>query len=47
MPQLQKGSDRDKGDNLKGTLASVLILGGFLVVSWLVVFLIFLARNGG
>ncbi len=30
---------------LKGTFASVLILGAFILVSWLGVFLLYLARN--
>ncbi|SEA63195.1 hypothetical protein SAMN05421743_106167 [Thalassobacillus cyri] len=30
--------------NLKGTLVSVSIVGGFLVLSWLAVFGLFLAR---
>ncbi|WP_152526193.1 cytochrome c oxidase subunit 2A [Thalassobacillus devorans] len=30
--------------NLKGTLISVSIVGGFLVLSWLAVFGLFLAR---
>jgi len=30
---------------LKGTFASVLLLGAFLAASWLGVFLLYLARN--
>lgn len=31
--------------NLKGTFVSVLILGGFLALTWLAVFILFIARN--
>jgi hypothetical protein len=31
--------------SLKGTLVSVMILGGFIAVTWLGVFMLFLARN--
>jgi hypothetical protein len=31
--------------SLKGTFVSVLLLGAFLLVSWLGVFLLYLARN--
>lgn len=30
---------------LKGTFVSVMILGGFLVLTWLLVFILFIARN--
>jgi len=30
--------------NLKGTFISVMFVGGFIVISWLVVFIIFLMR---
>ncbi|WJH37386.1 cytochrome c oxidase subunit 2A [Paenibacillus aurantius] len=30
---------------LKGTFAAVLLLGGFLAASWVLVFLLFLYRN--
>lgn len=30
---------------LKGTFAAVMILGGFLLITWLGVFALFLARN--
>ncbi|WP_306438795.1 cytochrome c oxidase subunit 2A [Longirhabdus pacifica] len=32
--------------NLKGTFASVMLLGGFLIITWLAVFILFLVRNG-
>jgi hypothetical protein len=35
----------EKEENLKGTFASVMLLGGFLAVSWLLVFILFLTRN--
>jgi hypothetical protein len=46
----------EKGDNpdareqheeapLKGTFVSVMILGGFLALTWLLVFILFIARN--
>ncbi|MDT9723466.1 cytochrome c oxidase subunit 2A [Xylanibacillus composti] len=34
-----------KEPTLKGTFVSVMILGGFLAVSWLLVFFLFLARQ--
>ncbi|GAA0330039.1 hypothetical protein GCM10008967_20670 [Bacillus carboniphilus] len=36
-------SDIEK--NLKGTFASVLLLGGFIVLSWAGVFFLFLSRT--
>ncbi|MEB3103742.1 hypothetical protein [Ferviditalea candida] len=35
----------DKEPVLTGTFASVMILGGFLLLSWVIVFIIFLVRN--
>lgn len=32
-------------ESLKGTFASVMLLGGFLLVTWLLVFFLYLARN--
>ncbi|MNW19103.1 hypothetical protein D3C71_2189450 [compost metagenome] len=43
-----QGSEITKGDHepsLKGTFASVLLLGLFLVVSWVAIFILFLARQ--
>ena len=34
----------EDSSSLKGTFASVLILGGFLVLTWLGVFLLFINR---
>ncbi|WP_367946564.1 cytochrome c oxidase subunit 2A [Bacillus sp. V59.32b] len=34
----------EKEDTLKGTLASVMILGVFLIVSWFSVYALFLSR---
>ncbi|MNH98755.1 hypothetical protein D3C73_515020 [compost metagenome] len=31
--------------SLKGTFAAVMLLGGFLLISWLAVFILFLARQ--
>jgi hypothetical protein len=35
----------EKEESLKGTFASVMLLGGFLAVTWLFVFILFLVRN--
>ncbi|CAM3428613.1 cytochrome c oxidase subunit 2A [Marinicrinis lubricantis] len=32
--------------SLKGTFVSVMLLGGFLILSWVLVFMLFIARNG-
>ncbi|MDP5274869.1 cytochrome c oxidase subunit 2A [Chengkuizengella axinellae] len=34
-----------EGHSLKGTFVSVMLLGAFILISWLSVFLIFLFRN--
>ena len=50
MAQTQHDNDIKREETegeLKGAFASVLILGGILVVSWLVVFILFMVRNGG
>ena len=50
MAHVRKEQDSQHGEQdiqLTGTFASVLILGGFLAVTWLVVFIIFIVRNGG
>ncbi len=45
---LQKQKDHDNQDNkLRGTFASVMILGGFIAGCWLFVFILFMIRNGG
>lgn len=31
--------------SLKGTFASVMILGAFIIVAWVLVFVLFMARN--
>jgi hypothetical protein len=43
----RQGTKHEPNDNasLKGTLVSVMLLGGFLIVSWAGVFLLFLARS--
>jgi hypothetical protein len=37
-------SDKAKHDTLKGTFLSVMLLGGFIVLSWLGVFILFINR---
>ncbi|RAP76547.1 cytochrome c oxidase subunit 2A [Paenibacillus montanisoli] len=38
---------KDVGENeqLKGTFASVLLIGGFIVVLWIVIFALYLCRQ--
>ncbi|BCB04475.1 cytochrome c oxidase subunit 2A [Bacillus sp. KH172YL63] len=45
-PELQNKTvvKLEDSKSLKGTLTSVLLLGGFLVLTWLGVFLLFLDR---
>jgi hypothetical protein len=45
VPQKQKKSKASKETSLKGTFASVMVLGAFLVVTWVTVFILFLARQ--
>jgi hypothetical protein len=40
-----KTKHSDDEYSLKGTFASVLMLGGFIVVVWVAIFLLFLSRN--
>jgi len=35
----------EAGESLRGSFASVMILGGFIIVSWALVFLLFIVRN--
>lgn len=44
-PEEALGTDRDEA-SLKGTLVSVMVLGGFLAITWLLVFVLFISRNG-
>ncbi|MET3292317.1 cytochrome c oxidase subunit 2A [Brevibacillus fluminis] len=37
--------NENETDSLKGTLVSVLLLGAFIVVTWLAVFYLFLERS--
>lgn len=37
--------DRHDEASLKGTFVSVMILGGFLALTWLLVFILFIARS--
>lgn len=46
-PMKGKEEAHGKDGQLKGTLLSVLILGGILLVCWLTVFIIYLVRIGG
>lgn len=39
------GKDKHEEASLKGTFASVMILGGILALTWLAVFFLFIARN--
>lgn len=36
---------KEEQTSLKGTFVSVMLLGGFLVLTWLLVFLLFMARS--
>lgn len=36
---------QEKETSLKGTLVSVFLLGGFIVVTWVAVFALFLSRS--
>jgi|CeladaMinimDraft_18_1061708.scaffolds.fasta_scaffold01391_1 hypothetical protein len=36
--------EKDKNHSLKGTLTSVLLLGGFIALSWLGVYMVFINR---
>nr|WP_254052706.1 cytochrome c oxidase subunit 2A [Bacillus sp. V59.32b] len=42
--KLAQKKKEEKEDTLKGTLASVMILGVFLIVSWFSVYALFLSR---
>lgn len=37
--------DAHEEESLKGTFVAVLLLGGFLALTWLAVFALFIARN--
>lgn len=37
--------EKHKEVSLKGTFVSVLLLGGFLALTWLAVFILFIVRN--
>lgn len=37
--------DKHEETSLKGTFASVMILGGILALTWLAVFILFISRN--
>ena len=45
MSEIQKNVKSDEEHSLKGTFAGVMLLGAFLIVSWLGVFLLFLQRG--
>jgi hypothetical protein len=42
----QAADNKPKEVSLKGTFVSVLLLGGFLALTWLLVFILFLSRKG-
>ena len=37
----------EQPSGLRGTLVSVLVLGGVIAISWVTVFIIYVVRNGG
>ena len=41
----QVHTETKKDSSLKGTLISVFLIGGFIVVSWVSAFFLFLSRN--
>jgi hypothetical protein len=41
----RKGSPGEENPSLKGTLAGVLFIGGFIAVTWFSIFFLFLSRN--
>ncbi|WP_274363362.1 cytochrome c oxidase subunit 2A [Paenibacillus thermotolerans] len=43
--QSQPATQDNKEQSLRGAFASVMLLGGFLIITWLGVLLLFLARN--
>ncbi|MFC3768496.1 cytochrome c oxidase subunit 2A [Paenibacillus sp. GCM10012303] len=43
QPQQDRHSKSEP--SLKGTFAAVMLLGGFIAVTWLAVFVLYLARN--
>lgn len=42
---MPKPDDRKEEPSLKGTFASVMLLGAFIVLTWALVFALFIARN--
>ncbi|NHN30236.1 cytochrome c oxidase subunit 2A [Paenibacillus agricola] len=40
-----KKGPQHSDESLKGTLVSVMLLGGFLVVTWVAIFILFIARG--
>lgn len=47
MQNESKRKDEHQEPSLRGTFISVLVLGGIILVSWLLVFYIFIDRAGG
>lgn len=41
----RKGSPEEKSPSLKGTFVGVLFIGGFILLTWLSIFFLFLSRN--
>ncbi|SHF55556.1 cytochrome C oxidase subunit II [Ornithinibacillus halophilus] len=42
--KLKKDENKHEEPNLKGTFVSVMLLGAFLVLSWVGVFILFIGR---
>lgn len=42
---MSKPDERKEEPSLKGTFASVMLLGAFIVLTWIGVFALFMARN--
>jgi hypothetical protein len=45
IPKKQEESQPSKETSLKGTFVSVMVLGAFLVVTWVSVFILFMVRQ--
>lgn len=43
--KVKPGQEKHEDVSLKGTFVSVLLLGGFLALTWLAVFVLFIARS--
>jgi hypothetical protein len=49
MDKVARGQDKNEQPDtqLKGAFASVMIVGAFILGCWLLVFILFMIRNGG